>query len=385
MKYNSHDVIIVGAGPIGSYTAYLLAKKGLNVGLFEKNPLIGKDVNCTGIVSAECLDRFTLWDHSVLKPVTAIKAVSPSGICLKYHSKSPFAYIINRSVFDFNVNRKAVSEGAITYLCAHVRDISITEDKFQIRVKSRGSETRFTSKIGVIATGFEFNSLLDKNNCPKDYLYGIQINAIMNDIEGIEVYFGKDIAPSSFAWVVPVNGNSVKVGLITKKKPAEYLKRFIETPVIKQRINTYENTVKCSPIPFDSIPRSYAERLIIVGEAAGQVKTTTGGGIYFGLLCAEAAAKTIIKAFDRGDFSERLLQEYEKEWRGIIEPELKSGKLLRNIFSKLSDYQIDFIIDFARRDGIIPIIKESDFDWHKDLIAYLFRKLFTKKIFHIQK
>jgi len=69
-----------------------------------------------------------------------------------------------------------------------------------------------------------------------------------------------------------------------KKNPADFLKRFIRHPFIAHRMKSDVNDVKCSPIPVRRIPKSYAERLVIVGEAAGQVKATTGGGIYFGML-----------------------------------------------------------------------------------------------------
>jgi flavin-dependent dehydrogenase len=130
------------------------------------------------------------------------------------------------------------------------------------------------------------------------------------------------------------------------------------------------------------IPKSYAERLVIVGEAAGQVKATTGGGIYFGLLCAEIAANTIVKAFRSGNFDEGVFREYEINWKKRLEPELKAGQLLRNIFSKLSDRHIDLLIDLAKRDGIMPIIKKAGFDWHKDVIAHLISHLLPKSLFH---
>ena len=105
-----YDVIVVGAGPIGSYTAYLLAKKGLDVGIFEKNPVIGKDVNCTGIISVECLKKFDLPDEIILRQVDSIRAIAPSGDYLRYQSASPLAYIVNRSLFDQQINKMAIKD-----------------------------------------------------------------------------------------------------------------------------------------------------------------------------------------------------------------------------------------------------------------------------------
>jgi digeranylgeranylglycerophospholipid reductase len=381
VKKEKYDVIIVGAGPIGSYTAYLLAKEGLNVGIFEKNSDIGKDVNCTGIVSNECLKIIGLPEEVILRPVDSIKAFSPSGNCLRYHSTSPLAYVINRSLFDQEINRRAGVEGATTYLNTKVEEISITDGTFKIKVKTEGKDREFISKTGVIATGFELNSFIKTFKKPKHFLYGIQTHGIMEGVSDIEVYFGQKIAPGSFGWVVPTNGNSAKIGLITKKNPAEFLKKFLQIPLVAHRLSTIDIKTRCSPIPLGRIPKSYAERLVIVGEAAGQVKTTTGGGIYFGLLCSEIAAKIIKKAFNTGNYSEKMFEEYEKTWRSKVEHEIKAGMMLRNLFSRLSDRHIDLLIDLAKRDGIVPLIKKSHFDWHKDIIFSLSRFLISKKLF----
>jgi digeranylgeranylglycerophospholipid reductase len=93
MRNKQHDVIVVGAGPIGSYTAYLLAKEGLDIGLFERNTAVGKDVNCTGIVSAECLQRFDLPQEVVSRPISSIQAIAPSGNTIRYVAASPLAYV----------------------------------------------------------------------------------------------------------------------------------------------------------------------------------------------------------------------------------------------------------------------------------------------------
>ncbi len=376
-----HDVIVVGAGPIGSYTAYLLAKKGMNVGIFERNTVIGGDVNCTGIVSTECLNKFDLPDNVILRPVDSVKAFSPSGNYIRYQSASPFAHIVNRGMFDHKINRMAVREGATVYLNTRVEEFNITDGAFKVKVKTEGEEKEFRSKTGVIATGFEVNSPKGFLNRTKDLLYGIQTEVEIEDVSDIEVHFGKKIAPGSFAWVVPINGKSAKIGLITKKNPAAFLKGFLRNPLMAHRIKENNNQIRCSPIPLGRIPKSYAERLIIVGEAAGQVKTTTGGGIYFGLICSEIAVSAIIKAFNRRDFSEKIFEEYEINWRSKIEPELEAGMFMRKLFSRLSDHHINFLIDLAKKDGILSIIEKAKFDWHRDIITSLLRHTFFKRHF----
>jgi digeranylgeranylglycerophospholipid reductase len=380
-RNTEHDIIIVGAGPIGSYTAFLLANEGFNVGLFEKNPSIGKDVNCSGIVSVECFKRFGLPSASIIRNIDAIKVFSPSGNCMQYRSEAPLVHVIDRSLFDRELNMNAATKGVTTYLNSRVKEIDNTKDAFRIKIKTVDEEREFSSKIGIIATGFELNAVHGMPGRSKEFLYGIQTEATMEDINEVEVYLGEEIAPGSFSWIIPADGASVRIGLMTEKEPLDFLKKFLRNPLVSARMKACEGSIKCSPIPISSVPRSYAERLIIVGEAAGQVKATTGGGIYFGLLCSEIAAQTVTKAFRNGNFSEELFRGYETEWKSRLEPELKAGMLLRSIFSRLSDRQIDILVDLAKKDGFLPVIKKYGFDWHKDIISYLISHLLPGNIF----
>ncbi len=377
--YKSHDVIIIGAGPIGSYIGYLLARSGFDVGIFEKNPFAGKEVNCTGIVSPECLRKIEVSTEIIQRPINSIKAFSPSGDFIHYNSVEPLAYVIDRCLFDREINKMSKKEGAVTYFNMRVREVDNKNGAFRIKVETMQGEKEFSSKIGIIATGFELNSLFGYINRMDDYSYGIQTEVMMEDVNDVEVYFGSVIAPGSFGWVVPTKDKTTKIGLISRKNPSHYLKNFLENPFIYNRVKKYYKKTKCSPIPLKPISKSYAERILIVGEAAGQVKTTTGGGIYFGFLCSEIAVETILKAFKDNNFGENMLSEYEIRWRERIESELKAGKRLRSLFSKLSDRQIDLIINLAKKDGIMSIIKRSDFDWHKDIITYFIRHFISKK------
>jgi digeranylgeranylglycerophospholipid reductase len=381
MKNNKHDIIVIGGGPIGSYTAFLLAREGLDVGIFERNPVIGKDVNCTGIVSGECIGRFNLSEELITGRIDSIKAISPSGNSFRYQSESPLAYVVNRSQFDRGINMMAVKEGATVYLGASVEHINISDNAFSIRVKTEnGGSEEFSSTAGVLATGFELNSFPDIYKRPMSFLFGIQADVAISDVSDVEVYFGEKIAPGAFGWVVPTGGETAKIGLMTKKNPAQLLRDFLQNPLIVRRVRDGINNIRCSPIPLRRIPRSYGDRFMIVGEAAGQVKSTTGGGIYFGLLCSDIAAGVILKAFRQGDFSAKVFGEYEAGWSKKLGPELRAGMMLRNIFARLSDRQIDFLMDLAKRDGILPVIRQASFDWHKDIVHYLIRNFIPKKL-----
>jgi len=381
MKTTSYDVIIVGGGPVGSYTAWLLAREGFRVGIFEKNPEIGKNINCTGIISAECFQQYDLPENTVIRPIVSVKAIAPSGDSLKYQAASPFAYVVRRDMFDRAIHKRAEQAGAVTHLGSGVKEIVVTRDVFSIKTGKAGEEETFSSEVGIIATGFETHELPGIPGRPGDFFFGAQTEVSMEDIEYVEVYFGEKIAPGSFSWIVPTNDRKAKIGLLTHKNPATFLRKFIKSRHISGRVTLWESPIKSSPIPTRTIPKSYADRLVVVGEAAGQVKATTGGGIYFGLLCSEIAADTVLDAFRQGNFTEKVLRAYDKAWRSRLEPELKAGQRLKNIYSRLSDRQIDFLIDLARKDGIMPVIERAGFDWHKDIITHIIRHLMPKNFF----
>jgi flavin-dependent dehydrogenase len=127
-------------------------------------------------------------------------------------------------------------------------------------------------------------------------------------------------------------------------------------------------------LPLEPIARSYADRLLVVGDAAGLVKPTTGGGIYYSLLSASLAADTLAKALDRDDLSSEALSEYETKWRAHLGPEMRSQLVLRRIAQRLTDQDIDGLFELARTDGIMPLMRRTAaFNHHRDFIMALLK------------
>jgi hypothetical protein len=106
-------------------------------------------------------------------------------------------------------------------------------------------------------------------------------------------------------------------------------------------------------IPLSPIRRTYADRLVAVGDAAGQVKPTSGGGIYYGMLCAEVAAEVLAEGLRRDDLSARFLSRYERAWRGRIGAEIRAGRLFRRIFERMTGEEIDAVFRVLASDGIL--------------------------------
>jgi geranylgeranyl reductase family protein len=381
-----YDVIVVGGGPIGSYTASQLADQGFEVGLFEEDDEVGKDVICTGVIGTEAFKRFNLPRTSIIRQIKSIIFFSPSFLTLDYTPSDTFAYVVDRQIFDSKILELARERGVEVYLGRQVRRIKINENLVEVEAKNEDSSQTVQARVLVLATGIKYQ--LHKTlglRSPPAFLQGVQVKTEVKDLSSTEIYLGSKVSPGSFAWAVPLNHQKARVGLLTGKRGVSYLSNFLKS-VFKDRINEQDPKILQKSIAYGPVRRSVSDRVLVVGEAAGQVKTTTGGGIYYGLLCSEIAAEVLEQSFHRGDLSYRQLIKYENLWKSKLGKELRMGKLARKIMGKLSDQQIDRIFKFLRKKPKVKELMErkAEFDYHSDLISLVI-KMGTGLFFHGDK
>ena len=101
------------------------------------------------------------------------------------------------------------------------------------------------------------------------------------------------------------------------------------------------------------------------------IAPTTGGGIYYGLLCADIAVEVIHDALSADDCSGKRLSHYERGWKEKLSREIQIGYWARKIYEGLDDRQIENIFDIIRANNIHEAILQSpdfSFDWHGDSI-----------------
>jgi flavin-dependent dehydrogenase len=139
-------------------------------------------------------------------------------------------------------------------------------------------------------------------------------------------------------------------------------------------------------LPLGPVARTYADRVVAVGDAAGLVKPTTGGGIYYGMLSGAFAAEVLDEGL-RGDrLDAGTLRRYEHVWRRHLGPEIRAGAAFRRIAQNLSDESIDALIALGRANGVVPILQRTAaFNWHrKAAVALLghpsFRRIVLKSL-----
>jgi flavin-dependent dehydrogenase len=197
-------------------------------------------------------------------------------------------------------------------------------------------------------------------------------------IDEVEVYFGNRIAPGFFAWLVPTSQGRALAGLLSRQQAGSYLKSFLANLANQGRIASPEAKISYGAIPLKPLPKTSRERVLVVGDAAGQVKPTTGGGIYYGLLCAQIAADTMHQALGSNDFSAKVFGSYEKKWRRVLSKELRIDYWVRWLFERLNDRQIErlfHIIQSKRIPDSLLNSKDFSFDWHSRLILKGLRHL----------
>jgi flavin-dependent dehydrogenase len=193
----------------------------------------------------------------------------------------------------------------------------------------------------------------------------------------VELHFGRQVAPDGFAWIVPVHraaGSAVRVGVMASADAAGCYQRFLAKVRDRCGVSGTDVPPRQKILPLGAIDKTYADRLLVVGDAAGLVKPTTGGGIYYSILSAALAADVAIEALRRDRLDERSLAGYEDAWRFKIADELESQTELRRAVTRLSDDDIDGFFNLALTDGIMPIVRSTvRFNHHRDLIRALFR------------
>jgi digeranylgeranylglycerophospholipid reductase len=192
------------------------------------------------------------------------------------------------------------------------------------------------------------------------------------------VHFGRHMAPGGFGWAVPVHragGSFVRVGVMCEDDPGQHFERVLEHVTPRWGVSRPCNArPRQKMLPLQPIARTYADRVLVVGDAAGLVKPTTGGGIYYSLCSAELAAATLSSALECDDLSSSVLAEYETAWRARLDPELRTQLVLRRIAQRLTDQDIDGLFGLVQTDGIMPLIRRTAaFNHHREFIVALLK------------
>jgi digeranylgeranylglycerophospholipid reductase len=372
------DIVVVGGGPCGSYSAYTAAKLGAEVMVCEEHEEIGAPKHCAGHLNISSLKRLgvRIPRGAVENEIRGAVFHSPSGKDFVLRCCAPVTYVVNRELFDKHLFDLAVKSGVQYRLKSKVRSLLFDSGSVTgVALKGKGGKgERLEANVVIDAEGCS-SKLLKKTG-----LHGLKGSMMVRGIQAevdavedvdedmVEVYLGKKIAPGFFAWIIPRKDGSAKVGLATESgDPHQYLRRFMEKhPVASQKLRKSRVTaLSLHPIPLAGpIPKTYSDGFLVVGDAASQVKPTTGGGVIFGLTCSRIAGEVAYEAMKRQDFSEAFLSRYQSRWKRLVGFDLAAMLRMRRMINSLSDSRIDGMIDLCRKLGIDSVLeKVGDLDF----------------------
>ena len=373
----SYDVIVIGGGPVGSYLAGRLAGMGRSVAVLEQRTTLQEPVCCTGIISQECVNSFNISEELIVRKVSGACIVSPSGRVVKIERKETQACIIDRTKFNVWMASNARQCGANYMFGALYESLNVRSDGVVAKILSQGNELEMEAEAVVIATGFG-SGLTQQSGLGKvgDFVMGAQAEVQVNCLDDVEVYFGSEVAPGFFAWLVPMSSHKALAGLLSRRNSKLYLEKLLDLLAEKGKIASSVVNPRYRGISLKPPAKTYGDRLLVVGDAAGQVKPTTGGGIYFGLICAEIAVDTLNSAFETADFSVKRFVSYQHKWKKKLARELSICYWARRFYERLSDAQIEHAFDIIQDDGILAeLIEDSNltFDWHGEVVLKLIR------------
>jgi len=384
MKY---DVVVVGAGPIGAIAARCSAEDGARTLLLEEHSSIGSPVQCTGLISTEALHESGLKPESsfVHQRIRGANVYSPSGHSIKIDGGKTKAYVIDRKIFDRALVARALDVGAEIMLSARATAIKNTEDGTVLTLRRPSIPQKIWARVVIGADGAQSNiSRMCGLGRVKKTLTGIQIEGRyeMCDPDFVEIFLGNRFAPGFFAWAVPTTETFARIGLCTEPHntpPYQYLTKLLqEHPTVSKNYKGSYTSITFGSIPLGALRETSAHGVLIAGDAAGQVKPMTGGGIYPGAICAKIAGKVAA----RGDPRRKSLAEYDRMWQKRVGKELSRGMQIHDTIGKFSDQRLDELIHLLSDEKIMNVVREyGDMDHPSILFGKIASHLNKKNLF----
>jgi geranylgeranyl reductase family protein len=360
-----YDVIVIGAGPAGSAAARECAQRGLSTLCIEEHGTVGYPIQCAGLLSNAAFEECRVSDRSVLNRVQGARIISGGGSELLIDAKATKASVVDRGALDREMAEAAANAGAEFQLKTAVCDLRGTaiitrglngneEHRFRILIAADGPRSTIARIHGIERA--------------KVYLAGIQVD-LMHDCDPRFVELYPDASPEFFGWAIPTAPGRVRIGLCGQSQVPERFAAFVKKFGGGSGIHLVTGT-----LPLGVMPRTYGHRTLFVGDAAGFVKPTSGGGVYTGIRSARHAAAVAVACCEHDTFTDRALADYERRWKADFGRELEIGFRFFGMRQRLSAQDIDRVIRSLNDPEVIStIVRYGDMDRPGVLVKKLMR------------
>tara|TARA_B100000945_G_scaffold205278_1_gene165040 strand:- start:6149 stop:7402 length:1254 start_codon:yes stop_codon:yes gene_type:complete len=375
MKKQVLDCVVVGGGPAGARAIYELSKISTNIALIDYRETLG-DKLCTGIIGTECVEKYGIDNNIIYQEADSADIINPAKDIFHLKSEKPKAYIIDRVQYVQNLINKAKNNNAKIICKYRVTGIDQTENKVAITYSNKKEEKVIYSKSIILASGLENKLINDFNIAPlkkENILNGSQLkikSKYPNVISNTKVFIGSNYGFQGFGWIVPTSNDELLIGVLAKDKSKKIITEFISLVTTTYNIIINESdkkNIKSWGIPIKPLEKTYDNRLLVVGDAAGLVKPITGGGIYYSQISAEIAVKTIKHALEINNFNCEVMANYQQKWKKQIGDEITRSNKLRDTLFGFEDNMLNHLTKFTLSNKLISKIllsKSSSFDNH---------------------
>ena len=371
------EVIVIGAGPVGGLAAHQLARLGLSVLLLEDHKQVGRPVHCAGLIGIEGLHGLGVHPEKsvVINRVSGSVLHAPSGLTLTVDKGKPHAYVLHRDLLDQQIVREAEAAGAKLLLGQRVTTCQPTRTGVKLTVRKGGSTKEYQALVVVDAEGIS-SRLARQSGLPgpkKSYILRAlqyEVSNVSLPTDRVHLYFDNRFAPKFFLWIIPLDTHRARVGVASAgRKVRKSLEKFLsQTPILKDaKVEKRYGGLVYSGGPSG---KTVAERFITIGDAAGQTKATSGGGVVYGGRCAIIAAASVRRALRNGHYHHKELIHHDKRWRRIWGRQLSQMAVLRRLLNSLSNKELDKLFQTLQQSSVRKLVEtRGDIDQQGRLIA----------------
>ncbi len=379
------DVLVVGAGPAGSNTARLLAVAGWKVLMVEEHPQVGQPVQCAGLVTPRTFDHAPFPIGDLLQnELRGGIVVAPDGTKVTFQTPHVQAQAMDRAGFDQRCAEYAEAAGVeirtATKAIAAVRDGAGITVTLQDAVGRNDVRCRLLVGAdgirGSVARWFSFPDVREVVSCYEAELTGVHIPSGTEHL--IPMFAGRAQAPGFFSWIIPVGSGRARAGLAVApgmnlaSAKAYYERMFADPQSAPYLAGAAPSYLIIGGIPLGLRDEIVQDRVMLVGDAAGMAKPTSGGGIYFALVASEHLARFADRGLHSDALSRGDLRPYERRVRRSIGRELRKGWALRSIYKRMRDDDFNRLANLLSTPRARPAIEaRGDIDYPSRLVLPL--------------
>jgi geranylgeranyl reductase family protein len=365
-----YDVIIAGGSVSGLLAGREIAAKGLSVAILEEDAEIGTPEHCGGLVSINGIQNLGIIPSSnaIENKIKYARIFSYSKI-FELNAQEQKVIVLDRRVFDKQIAFQTQRLGGDIRVRCSMRSISQKndsgndDDHHHYYYDVRTSEGNLKCNYFVDARGV--TSILQRNR--EGILQSAQYEVYASWIERdtIEVKFDSQRYPGFFAWIIPTGRGKAKVGVAGKSiNAANALKSYMDS---KEQSYSVIRKVYAPIWVRGPLETFVYERTLIIGDAAGQTKPTTAGGIYTCGMGGIFAGRAIAEAIQQNN--DKLLYDYPKNWFSIFKEEFDKMIIARHLLERLDNKAIDELFSTITQVETEQLSKTGDFDFHSSALA----------------